>query len=168
MPISTNPSQMIGRSIWLSNNSPWRDNWSSNPSYSFQNAHLSISLRPKRKKITSNCTLEEFSSWTIARTSFQSISISLEVSSTQRIYHLTSPENSCNTIKFSRSLRKTSSKNALNSSQKSMKTQKISRSSMNNSAKISNWVFMRTLLTELNSLSIYAISHQRVERNKPH
>jgi len=167
MLISINHSLMIGRNIWLSNNSLLKDNLNSKLFSSFPRELPSICLRPKRKRITSNFMLEEFSLWTIVKNWSLNGWTLLKVLSTLRIFLLISPENSYNTTKSLRLSRKISSKNPSKWSWKSLKMLKISRNSTNNSPKILNLVSMKTLLTELNSLNFSDITPLNLVKNKP-
>jgi len=63
MPLSTNPYPMIGKNILLLKLSKLKDNWNSNQFSLSQKELLSICLKPKRRKITSNYMSEEFSLW---------------------------------------------------------------------------------------------------------
>ena len=164
MPISTSHSPMTGRSIWLLNNSPLRDSWNSSQFSLFPREHPSIFSKLRRRRTTLSSMYAESLLWMIVKILFLNTWTSSEVSSTLKISHSISLENSSNTIKFLRSSRKTSSKNASNSSRKSMKTLKISRNSTNNSAKTSSSVFTKILPTELNWLNISDTSVPRVEK----
>jgi hypothetical protein len=71
---------MIGKIIWLLNNFQLKEDFNSNQSSLFQKEHLLICLKLKRRKITLNYMLEEFSLWMIAKILFLNILDSLEVS----------------------------------------------------------------------------------------
>jgi len=129
---------MIGKTIFPSNNSQLKDNLNSKLFFSSQKELHSICSKPKKRRTTSNFTLEEYSSWTIVMNWSQNTWTSLKVLSTLKIYHWIFQENSYNTIKFLKLLKKISSKKLLKCSLKSLKTPKTIKNSTNNSEKILN------------------------------
>jgi len=147
-PVSTNPWPMIGKTILLSNNSPSKVPSNSDPFFSVQKELHLISLKPRKRKTTSNFTSEEFSSWTIVKIWSQTISLSSRVLSILKISHLISQENSSNKTKSSKLSRKTLPKNVWNFSLKSKKMLKTIKNSTNNSPKTLNLVSTKMVQTE--------------------
>jgi len=168
IPPFTKPSVMIGKTIWLLNNSQLKDNSNLKLSSSYPKELPSIYLKPKRRRITSNFTLEEFSLWTIVKNLFLTVSVSLKESLILKIYHWTFQENSYNKIKSLKWSRKISLKNASNFSKMSLKMLKTIRNSTNNSLKISNLESMKIAPTELNSLNSSDTTPPNPEKNSFH
>jgi len=147
-PVSTNPWPMIGKTILLSNNSPSKVPSNSDPFFSVQKELHLISLKPRKRRTTSNFTSEEFSSWTIVKIWSQTISLSSRVLSILKISHLIFQENSSNKTKSSKLSRKTLPKNVWNFSLKSKKMLKTIKNSTNNSPKTLNLVSTKMVQTE--------------------
>jgi len=103
---STSHWPMTGKNIWPTSNFLLKDNWNSKLSYSFQREPHSIYSKQRRRRTTSNYTLEESSLWTTVMISFQTISVSSKVLLTQKIYHWTFPENFYNKTRSWKSLKK--------------------------------------------------------------
>jgi len=147
-PLSTNPWPMIGKTILLSNNSPSKVPSNSDLFFSVQKELHLISLKPRKRRTTSNFTSEEFSSWTIVKIWSQTISLSSRVLLILKISHLISQESSSNKIKSSKLSRKTLPKNVWNFSLKSKRTLKTIKNSTNNSPKTLNLVSTKMVQTE--------------------
>lgn len=139
---------MIGKTILLSNNSPSKVPSNSDPFFSVQKELHLISLKPRKRRTTSNFTSEEFSSWTIVKIWSQTISLSSRVLSILKISHLISQESSSNKIKSLKLSRKTLPKNVWNFSLKSKRMLKTIKNSTNNSPKTLNLVSTKMVQTE--------------------
>jgi len=139
---------MIGKTILLSNNSQSKVPSNSDPFFSVQKELHLISLKPRKRRTTSNFTSEEFSSWTIVKIWSQTISLSSRVLLILKISHLISQESSSNKIKSSKLSRKTLPKNVWNFSLKSKRMLKTIKNSTNNSPKTLNLVSTKMVQTE--------------------
>merc|ERR1719396_171577 len=107
------------------------------------------------------------SSWTTARTSSPSGSVSSRVSSTPRTFRSTSPVRCCSRTRSLRSSRRTSSRSAWRCSPRSPRTRTTSTSSTSPSGRISSWASTRTATTAARSPSSCATTPPSPATRRP-
>lgn len=150
------------------NNSQLKEDLNSKLFSSSQREPHSIYSKLRRRRITLNFMLEESLLWmTVMNLSLNGL-VSLRVLLILKIFLLTFQENSFNTIKFLRLLRRISLRNVLKWSKKLVRMLKTIRNSMNNSQRTLNLVSMKIQLIELNFQNSLDTILVKVVKNKLH